>query len=51
VEDWQLQNEDECLDVLNRDARGKDLATSLDAMREAELLADPAQAEGDFESL
>ena len=51
VEEWQLQTEDECIDVLNRDAREKNLATSLDATREAELLADRAQAEGDFESL
>ncbi len=51
VEEWQLQTEDECIDVLNRDAREKNLASSLDATREAELLADRAQAEGDFESL
>jgi hypothetical protein len=51
VEEWQLQNEYECLLALKRDSREKDLATSLDAMREAELLAHQAQVKGDFESL
>jgi hypothetical protein len=51
TEDFQEQNEDEGLEALGRYAREQNLAASLDAMREAELLADRAQVENDFESL